>query len=120
MGTIAAALQADKDYKKKMKETQKKREAAWAGRDKRVQKKRDDAVKKALDLIPEIKRLANLKVERNNEYLQDWHDRRWPIFEAQLERHRDREAQRQAEGDAVKLYHEQRSIPKKEKTKGHF
>merc|ERR1740133_551680 len=97
---------------------QDKRGVAWGGRDKRVQKKQDAKVQRALDLIPEIKRMANLKVERNNEYLQDWNDRRWPIFEAQLERMRDREAQRMAESDAVKLYHEQRCIPQKVATKG--
>jgi len=114
---IAAEEKAIEDAKLAAS-TQSKRESAWAGRDKRVKKKQDDSVQKALDLIPEIKRLANLRVERNNEYLQDWNDRRWPIFEAQLERMRDRDAQRNAEGDAVRLYHDQRAIPKKEKTKG--
>merc|ERR1712146_354395 len=116
-----AAKQAVEDAKTaaaQAKATQQKREAAWAGRDKRVKSKMDAAVKKALDLIPELKRLANLVRERNNEYLQDWNDQRWPIFEAQLERMRDREAQRQAEADAVKTYHDSRAIPKKEKAKG--
>lgn len=103
---------------KKAKETQAKREAAWAGRDKRVKKKLDDKVQRALELIPEIKRKAKLVIEKNNEYLQDWEERRWPIFGAQLERMRERENQRNAEADAVRLYHEQRSIPKKEKVKG--
>jgi len=115
---IAAAAEQAKQDVIKAKQTQGKREVAWGGRDKRVQKKQDAKVQRALDLIPEIKRMANLKVERNTEYLQDWNDRRWPIFEAQLERMRDREAQRQAESDAVKLYHEQRCIPQKVPTKG--
>lgn len=115
---VANQKEEAKQAAAKARATQAKRQAAWAGRDKRVQSKLDAAVKKALDLIPEIRRMANLKVERNNEYLQDWHDRRWPIFEAQLERMRDRDAQRQAEADAVKTYHEARSIPRKEKTKG--
>jgi len=114
----ANAKEAAKNAAIHAKMTQGKRENAWAGRDKRVKDKMDKAVKKALDLIPEIRRLANLRVERNTEFLGDWNDRRWPVFEAQLERMRDRDAQRQAETDAVKLYHETRSIPKKEKTKG--
>jgi len=115
---IATQAEAAKQAARASKVTQMKREAAWAGRDKRVQTKRDAAVKKALDLIPELKRLANLVRERNNEFLQDWNEQRWPIFEAQLERMRDREAQRKAESDAVKTYHDSRSIPKKEKAKG--
>lgn len=97
---------------------QSKRESAWTGRDKRVQKKMDDAVHKALQLIPEIKRLANLKRERNNEYLQDWNDMRWPVFHDQLERTQERERLRKAENEAVEKYHVERSIPKKIPTKG--
>jgi len=112
-----AKEQADKEAAVIAKQTQAKRETAWAGRDKRVRAKMEAAVKKALDLIPELKRLANLMVERNSEFLQDWNDARWPIFEAQLERMREREAQRAAEADAVKNYHAQREIPKRENTK---
>jgi len=110
----AAAIQAAAQAKT----VQSKREVAWGGRDKRVQTKRDALINKALALIPELKRLANLTVERNTEYLQDWNDQRWPVFEAQLERMRDREAQRQAEADAVKNYVDTRAIPTKTKTKG--
>jgi len=110
----AAAIQAAAQAKT----VQNKREVAWGGRDKRVQAKRDALVNKALALIPELKRLANLTVERNTEYLQDWNDQRWPVFEAQLERMRYREAQRQAEADAVKNYIDNRAIPTKTKTKG--
>jgi hypothetical protein len=75
-------------------------------------------VQKALEQIPVLRQKALMTVEKNNEYLQDWHERRWPIFGEQLERRREREAQRDAEADAVKLYHEQRAIPQKESTKG--
>jgi len=115
---IAAQAQAKKEAKAAAKVTQTKREAAWGGRDKRVQAKIDAQVKKALNLIPELKRIANLLVERNAEYLQDWNDSRWPVFEAQLERMRKREQERQDEGEAVKKYHESRSIPQPIKTKG--
>lgn len=115
---LAMQAEQDKQRREKERDLQSKREAAWDGRDKRVKKKLQDKVDRALEKIPELKRLANLAVERNNEYLQDWNDRRWPVFEAQLERSRDRQAQREAEADAVKLYHDQRSIPKKVKTKG--
>merc|ERR1719321_1982221 len=80
---IAAKAEADKQAAAHAREMQKKREGNWATRDKRVKNKLDAAVKKALDLIPEIKRMANLKLERNSEYLQDWHDKRWPVFGAQ-------------------------------------
>jgi len=115
---LAAQADAARQAVLASKVTQQKREAAWKGRDKRVQTKMDAAVKKALDVIPELRRLANLIRERNNEYLDDWNDSRWPIFEHQLERMRDREAQRKAESDAVATYHDSRSIPKKEKAKG--
>jgi len=97
---------------------QSKRQSAWNGRDKRVQKRMDDAVNNALRLIPEIKRLANLRRERNAEYLQDWHDRRWPVFGEQLERTQERGKLRLAENEAVDKYHVERSIPKKIPTKG--
>jgi len=115
---IAAEAEAKKQAKVAAKVTQTKREAAWSGRDKRVQAKWDAALKKALDVIPELKRIANLRVERNAEYLQDWNDSRWPVFEAQLERMRKREQERQDEGEAVKKYHEARAIPQPIKTKG--
>jgi len=98
--------------------TQGKREVNWANRDKRVQAKLDRHVQKALEKIPELRQKAIMVVEKNNEYLQDWHERRWPIFGEQLDRMRDREAQRKAEEEAVKLYHEQRAIPEKVSTKG--
>lgn len=110
--------QASKETVAALKVTQGKRAIAWELREKRVNKKMEAKVARALELIPEIKRMANLVIERNSEYLQDWNDRRWPVFEAQLERMRERDAQRKAEADAVAKYHENRSIPQKEKVKG--
>jgi len=115
---VAAQAEKKKADEEAARATQAKREAAWAGRESRVNKKLEDKVKRALELIPEIKRMANLKVERNSEFLQDWNERRWPIFHDQLERQKEREAQRQAEADAVKKYHAERAVPKKEKVKG--
>lgn len=113
-----AQAEADKQAASHGRKMASKRDQAHKARDKRVKTKMWNAVQKALDLIPELNRLKNLKAERNREYLQDWNDQRWPIFEAQLEKMRDRAAQRLAEADAVKAYHAQREIPKRENLKG--
>jgi len=115
---VAAAAEAAKKAKEQAAQIQAKRAAAWTSREKRVKSKLDAKVQKALSLIPELKRLANLKVERKNEYLQEINETRWPIFEAQLERSAERLRQREAEAEAVRNYHTERSIPKKEKVKG--
>merc|ERR1712224_1148981 len=78
--------EAARDLASRLRAVQAKRQINWDNRDKRVQKKQEDLVKRALDLLPELKRMANLKIERNNEYLQDWNDNRWPIFHDVLAR----------------------------------
>lgn len=100
------------------KELDAKREVAMAGREKRVLKKKQDLVDRARSLIPELRRLENLKKERNSEHLQHWNDDRWPVFHAQLERMRERAKDREAEAEAVKLYFEQRALPDKQNKKG--
>jgi len=115
---LVAKAEQKKQVESAARVLQAKREGAWTGRDKRIKKKLEDAVHRALQLIPEIKRLANLKRERNNEYLQDWNDRRWPVFHEQLERTEERAKLRKAEEEAVEKYHKEREVPKKVPTKG--
>jgi len=107
-----------KEEAARLRAVQAKRSQNWANRDKRVKKKQDDLVKRALDLLPELKRLANLKIERNAESLQEWNDRRWPIFHGVLERIEERKLEAEREADRVQKYIADRSIPPKEKVKG--
>jgi len=53
--------------------------------------------------------------ERNQESLKVWNSERWPIFAEAMRRTEERRLARESEEDAVRSYHEQRAIPKKEK-----
>jgi len=113
-----AKAEAAKEAAARQLEVEAKRQAVHESKDKKTQKKREALVQRALDLIPELKRKANLKIERNSEYLQDWNEKRWPVFTQVLLHQEDRVKAALAEQDAVKAYHDGRAIPKKEKTKG--
>mmetsp|Transcript_3546 Transcript_3546/g.5838 ORF Transcript_3546/g.5838 Transcript_3546/m.5838 type:complete len:537 (+) Transcript_3546:118-1728(+) len=105
-------------HKEHMKELQAKREVAWELRDKRVQRKQAALVNKALALLPERKRMEDLRRERTQEYIKDLHNDRQPIFGAQLERANEREEERKAEAERVAAYIEEHALPKKVNTKG--
>jgi len=87
-------------------------------REARIQKHNEDAVAKALALIPVRQREANLSRERNQEFVKDLEAARSPIFEGYLERCVERQQERESEQQALENYVEGRALPKKEKKKG--
>jgi len=87
-------------------------------RNARIQKRNEDAVAKALALIPERQREANLNRERNQEFVKELEAMRHPIFEGYLERCVERQQERESEQQSLENYVEGRALPKKEKKKG--
>merc|ERR1712113_1220009 len=99
----------DKEEKQKAEEAKEKaahlravrakRQSNSDNRDKRVKKKQDDLVKRALDILPQLKALEKQKEENNKAYLQKWNEKRRPAFEGVRERIEER--QRVAEKESA-------------------
>merc|ERR1712048_1109316 len=102
---------------KKRSEAQSRRKLIWKQIADRIKRKEDDWLKKIFEKKNERKR-EKMSREKNSDSLKEWHRQRWPIFAAAMQRTKDRQEAREAEEDAVRSYHEQRAIPKKEKSKG--
>merc|ERR1712048_1128606 len=86
--------------------------------DARIKREEDEWLKKVLEKKAQMKRDEKMQRERNQESLKEWNSQRWPIFAAAIRNTELRRQARESEEEAVRGYHEQRAIPKKEKTKG--
>merc|ERR1711879_671452 len=102
----------------KRADAQKKRKLIFKQIADRIKRKEEAWLKKIFDSKAERKRDEKMQKERNQESLKVWHSERWPIFAEAMRRTEARREAREAEEEAVRSYHDQRSIPKKEKTKG--
>merc|ERR1711953_1019170 len=112
------AKNAQDALNKKRAESEAKRQTYFGQLAARIKQKDDTWLRKVLEKKAEIKRAQKVQRERNQEYIKELHNDRQPIFEKQLRRTEERKLAREAEEEAVRKYHEMRSLPKKEKTKG--
>merc|ERR1711879_1035994 len=112
------AKNAQDALNKKRAESDAKRQTYFGQLAARIKQKDDTWLRKVLEMKAEIKRAQKVQRERNQEYIKELHNDRQPIFEKQLRRTEERKSAREAEEEAVRKYHEMRSLPKKEKTKG--
>merc|ERR1712087_424776 len=114
------AQNAQDALNKKREEAEAKRQVYFGQLAKRIKAKDDSWLKRVLEKKAEINRAQKVQRERNQEYIKELFNDRQPIFEKQLRRTEERKLAREAEEEAVRKYHEMRSLPKKEKTKGKY
>merc|ERR1711964_892165 len=112
------AKNAQDALNKKREDAETKRQGYFSQLAARIKMKDDTWLKKVLEKKAEMKRAQKVQRERNQEYIKELFNDRQPIFEKQLKRTEERKLAREAEEEAVRKYHEMRSLPKKEKTKG--
>lgn len=128
-----AKEKVDRDAEeKRLAVAQEKREANWARRDKNVKSKQEALVAKALAPLEKIMRDKKIMEEKHQEQIREkrsWNEgegkyegilieERQPIFEAQMRRSVEREAEAEAEKAKISEYHENRALEKKVKSKG--
>lgn len=101
-----------------LRQAQGKREVVWKVRDERIRKAEALKLEQILEVKAERERVAKVKYLAHCNYIVEQAKERHPIFEAQLERTEERRLAQVAEDEAVKGYHEGRSLPKPVKTKG--
>merc|ERR1712187_328137 len=107
----ARVLKAEED--KKRSEAEKRRKAVWKQIADRIKRREDEWLSNVFELKKEKVRMEKMQKERNQESLKEWNSERWPIFAATIRRTEERRLAREAEEEAVRSYHEARSIPKK-------
>lgn len=114
---IDAKAATDSENKKRG-ESDAKRQGLFVQLVARIKQKDDKWLAKILEKKAEMKRADKVQHERNQEYIKELFNDRQPIFAAQLQRTQERKLAREAEEEAVRKYHEMRSLPKKAKKKG--
>lgn len=100
-----------KERQRALQADQSKREKYWKQRDSRMQARDEHWLKTQMDLIKEVKRKQALKTEKMKDYLKELQRERGPIFEAQIERTRERQAAKEAEEEALAVFKASQAKP---------
>lgn len=117
---LEARAKAEWDREVQMIQVQEKREKVWKARANRIAEKEKQVIRKLLEVKERLRREEQIVKDRNAEFVKQLRADRQLVWEAQLQRTKDREAAFFVEEEKVAKYYQERALPKKVKTKGRF